>query len=129
MMRSALDFIGRLDFALIIVVLTALAGVIWLLDALFLRPARVARAARGDQVKEPIAVDYARSFFPVLLIVLVSGALIAAWATVMTGQVLYAETFAEGVKRRLARQNGDALARQHVLTSVLTKSAAPAVTW
>ena len=29
------------------------------------------RAARGETVREPVAVDYARSFFPVLLIVLI----------------------------------------------------------
>ena len=62
--------LANLDFALIIVVLTALAGVIWLFDSLFLRSGRVAKAARGEPVKEPVVVEYARSFFPILLIVL-----------------------------------------------------------
>ena len=55
----------------VLVGLTALAGIIWALDALFLARARVAAAAAGARVKEPIAVEYARSFFPVLLIVIV----------------------------------------------------------
>jgi signal peptidase I len=53
-----------LDFALILVVLTGVTGLIWLLDALLLKPRRTGP-------KEPILVEYARSFFPVLLLVLV----------------------------------------------------------
>jgi signal peptidase I len=59
------------DFALILVVLTAVSGVIWALDAAFFARARVTAAAGGKEVKEPIVVEYAKSFFPVLLLVLV----------------------------------------------------------
>ena len=55
-----------MDFALILVVLTGVTGLIWLLDTLLLKARR-----SGKSAKEPILVEYARSFFPVLLLVLV----------------------------------------------------------
>lgn len=63
----------NLDFALVLVVLTGISGVVWLLDALLLRQKRKDRAARAgaDAVNEPVLVEYARSLFPVLLVVLV----------------------------------------------------------
>jgi signal peptidase I len=107
MMRSVLDFLGGLDFALIIVALTALAGVIWAFDALVLRRARVAKAARGEQVKEPVAVEYAKSFFPVLLIVLVIRSFLfepfripsaSMEPTLMTGDFIFVNKFAYGLR-------------------------------
>jgi len=59
-----------LDFALILVVATFVTGLIWALDALVLKRFRIARAGDGAAVKEPILVEYAKSFFPVLLLVL-----------------------------------------------------------
>lgn len=53
-----------MDFALILVVLTAASGFVWALDAMLLRPRREVGA------REPVVVEYARSFFPVLLLVL-----------------------------------------------------------
>ena len=58
-----------IDFSLILVVVTAVSGAIWALDALLLRPRRP-ESAEGDKPHEPVFVEYARSFFPVLLIVL-----------------------------------------------------------
>lgn len=60
------------DFALILVVLTLLTGVIWAVDSLFLKRKRMDRlaAAGEDPAREPVAVEYARSLFPVLFIVL-----------------------------------------------------------
>jgi len=55
----------RFDFATILVALTFLTGLIWLLDSLFFAK------SRGQETKLPLAVDYAKSFFPVILIVLV----------------------------------------------------------
>lgn len=59
-----------MDFALILVVATTLCGLVWLADIVFLRPRRRARIASGKAANEPIIVEYARSFFPVLLLVL-----------------------------------------------------------
>ena len=60
----------NLNFPLILVAATAVTGLVWLVDALAFAPRRRA-AARGGEAGEPILVEYARSFFPVLLIVLV----------------------------------------------------------
>ena len=55
----------RLDFALLLVALTALTGLIWLVDRLLFARRRAERDG-----KVPVVVDYARSFFPVILLVL-----------------------------------------------------------
>lgn len=65
-----------MDFALILVVATAATGLIWGVDAVVFRPRRVATAGNGSamggvvQTGEPVLVEYARSFFPILLVVL-----------------------------------------------------------
>ena len=63
------------DFSLMLVVVGVVSGLIWALDqAFFARRRKVAAAAAGtppERVREPIAVEYARSFFPVILLVLV----------------------------------------------------------
>jgi signal peptidase I len=65
----------RLDFSAVLLAITVLTGVVWACDARLFRPRReaAARAAGRDpaQVPEPGTVDYARSFFPVALVVLV----------------------------------------------------------
>ncbi len=63
------------DFSLMLVIVGAISGVIWLLDQLLFARSRKQRAAAAgsppDRVREPIAVEYARSFFPVIVLVLV----------------------------------------------------------
>lgn len=64
----------RLDFSAVLLAIVAVTGLVWLIDVLFLRGqrAQAARAAglTATAVPEPGTVDYARSFFPVALIVL-----------------------------------------------------------
>ncbi|MFB9146262.1 signal peptidase I [Halomonas alkalicola] len=74
-----------MDFSLLLVVAVAITGLIWLLDLAWWRPARRRAAANAEAgttegldpvarekvLKEPWPVDYSRSFFPVLLVVLV----------------------------------------------------------
>lgn len=62
-----------MDFALIITMLTLASGVVWLLDKLVLRPRRRARLRAGDATSDAPSrpVEYATSFFPLLLLVLV----------------------------------------------------------
>ena len=64
----------RLDFSAVLLAITVITGVAWGIDALLLAPARAAaaRAAGKDPatIGEPGTVDYARSFFPVALVVL-----------------------------------------------------------
>ena len=63
------------DFSLMLVVVGAVSGAIWGLDRLFFagRRNRAAAAAGtpAERVREPVAVEYARSFFPVIVLVLV----------------------------------------------------------
>ena len=63
------------DFSLMLVLVGAASGIIWAMDqALFARRRKLAAAAAGTPaatVREPIAVEYARSFFPVIVLVLV----------------------------------------------------------
>ena len=63
------------DFAALLVLLTLISGLIWALDAWLLAPGRRAaakqeKAEQGSDVPVPVIVEYARSFFPVFLIVL-----------------------------------------------------------
>ena len=58
-----------MDFSRIFVLLLAVSGVILAADAMFFK-ARRQRGAEGAAVREPPLVYYARSFFPVVLIVL-----------------------------------------------------------
>lgn len=70
----------NIDFAALLVVLTAVSGLVWGLDALLLAPRRRAAVralgaepdpeAREVASRAPVLVDYARSFFPIFLIVL-----------------------------------------------------------
>ncbi len=65
----------RLDFSLVLVVVSAVGGVVWALDAWWLRRTRAAAAVGVGQppqaVPEPGVVDYARSMVPVVVLVLV----------------------------------------------------------
>lgn len=73
----------NLDFSLILVVLTSMAGAVWVLDALLLAPRRkkvllmaeskgsdIPASTQEDLLREPSWVEFARSVFPVLAIVL-----------------------------------------------------------
>jgi len=64
----------KLDFSLALVIIAVVTGLAWALDAALLsgQRAAAARAAGKDPsvVSEPGTVDYARSFFPVAVIVL-----------------------------------------------------------
>ncbi|WP_078084266.1 signal peptidase I [Microbulbifer mangrovi] len=60
-----------INFPLILLLLVVVTGVIWLFDVLFLARGRKALTAKGQQVQEPVVVEYAKSFFPVLAIVFV----------------------------------------------------------
>jgi signal peptidase I len=65
----------RLDFSLDLVIIISAAAVVWALDRFVLAPMRARAAAarqfKADQVALPVTVDYARSFLPVFLLVLV----------------------------------------------------------
>ena len=58
------------DFSFVLVAATAVTGLIWAADHWFFRSKRMAEAA-DEAAPEPVVVEYARSFFPIILIVLV----------------------------------------------------------
>lgn len=63
------------DFEALLVVLTLVAGLIWLLDVLLL--ARLRQQPSTSRTRpEPLAIEYAKAFFPVLFAVLILRALL-----------------------------------------------------
>lgn len=71
-----------IDFAFWLVVATAVTGLIVLLDW------QVLRARRGDNAAEPVLVEYSKSFFPVLALVLVLRSFLAEPFTIPSGSML-----------------------------------------
>jgi signal peptidase I len=61
----------KLDFALILTALSAFTGIVWLIDRLLFAGKRNLMVKDGEDVVEPVLVDYSRSLFPVLFLVLV----------------------------------------------------------
>lgn len=92
------------DFALLLVVLTAVAGALWLLDVVLLAPRRRRRAqviaamtalsdeereARTrDTLRESVPVEYGRSFFPVLLAILLFRSFVAEPFKIPSGSMM-----------------------------------------
>lgn len=63
-----------IDFPLILLLLVASSGVIWGVDRLMFAPKRRAKIEQGaplESVPEPVLVEYAGSFFPVLFAIFV----------------------------------------------------------
>lgn len=97
------------DFSLLLVLLTGLAGLIWLLDTLFLRRRRMDRAVQKEAQlpRDPVVVEYSKSLFPILLIVLLfrsflfepfkipSGSMIP---TLLIGDFIVVNKFAYGLR-------------------------------
>jgi signal peptidase I len=94
------------DFALILVLLTVLSGAIWGVDRWLFAPAR-RRLAIDGKGKEPTLVEYARSFFPVFLIVLLIRSFLAEpfripsssmMPTLLIGDFILVNKFSYGIR-------------------------------
>jgi signal peptidase I len=99
------------DFSFILVAATLLTGLIWAIDSLaFKRKRLAAAAARGvapDNVREPVVVEYARSFFPVILIVLLIRSFLfepfripsdSMMPTLLDGDFIFVNKFSYGLR-------------------------------
>ncbi|MDJ0652764.1 MAG: signal peptidase I [Xanthomonadales bacterium] len=101
------------DFAAILVILTAVTGGIWAVDSLLFAPRRRAALAGGgvvnadEPVKEPLLVEYSRSFFPVILIVLIIRSFLAEpfripsssmLPTLLVGDLILVNKFSYGIR-------------------------------
>ncbi|MEO5702652.1 MAG: signal peptidase I [Gammaproteobacteria bacterium] len=109
------------DFPTILVLAVVVTGVIWLIDAVFFAPRRHRAqagmlAAYGAEAnaealarlpKEPLLVEYARSFFPVILAVLVLRSFIvepfripsnSMMPTLLTGDFILVNKFNYGIR-------------------------------
>ena len=102
------------DFAALLVILTLLTGAIWGLDTLLFARRRVALAGgvqaapdKPPRVKDPVVVEYSRSFFPVILIVLLIRSFLAEpfripsssmVPTLLEGDLILVNKFAYGVR-------------------------------
>jgi signal peptidase I len=108
------------DFALILVIAALVTGLIWAVDVFFLAPQRQ-RRENGEEiaamdegaeqkaraVREPVLVEYSRSLFPVIVIVLVlrsflvepfripSGSMLP---TLLVGDFILVNKFAYGIR-------------------------------
>jgi signal peptidase I len=96
----------NLDFALILVLLTVISGGIWALDRWLFAPGRRRRATDGKG-KDPVLVEYARSFFPVFLVVLLIRSFLAEpfripsssmMPTLLIGDFILVNKFAYGIR-------------------------------
>lgn len=60
------------DFSFFLVLAALVTGLVWFVDARFFRPRRLAGSgSAAGGAPEPVVVEYARSFFPIILLVLV----------------------------------------------------------
>jgi signal peptidase I len=93
-----------LDFSALLVALAVLTGVIWGIDT-WLFAAK--RKSRGLEVKEPVLVEYSRSFFPVIFIVLLIRSFVAEpfripsdsmMPTLMDGDFILVSKFSYGIR-------------------------------
>lgn len=76
------------DFAVLLTVLTAVTGVIWALDRWWLGPPRRAALGRGVADRPGAIVDFGRSFFPVILLVLLLRSFLAEPFRIPSGSMI-----------------------------------------
>jgi signal peptidase I len=95
-----------------LVLLTLLSGLIWLLDKLFFARRRLAREGLVE-AGEPVVVDYAKAFFPVLAIVLILRSFVAEpfripsssmMPSLLIGDFILVNKFAYGLRLPITNQ-------------------------
>ncbi|HET7843589.1 MAG TPA: signal peptidase I [Xanthomonadales bacterium] len=93
-----------LDFAALLVALSLFTGVVWAIDHFAFRKKRL---ARDPDAKEPVLVEYCRSFFPVIFAVLLIRSFLAEpfripsdsmMPTLLDGDFILVNKFAYGIR-------------------------------
>ncbi|HHC71563.1 MAG TPA: signal peptidase I [Thiotrichales bacterium] len=94
-----------LDFPTILFFAALFTGGIWLIDARLLAPRR--RQEEGESGREPVLVEYARSLFPIILIVLLLRSFLvepfripsgSMMPTLLAGDFILVNKFAYGIR-------------------------------
>jgi len=76
------------DFAVILTLLTLVTGVVWALDKWWLAPRRGAALAPGAEDHPNSLIDFSRSFFPVILLVLLLRSFLAEPFRIPSGSMI-----------------------------------------
>ena len=91
-----------MDFAIILVVATGVAGLIWAGHSVWRRS-----RGQGEAGPEPVIVEYARSFFPILLVVLLIRSFLfepfripsaSMMPTLLTGDFIFVNKYTYGLR-------------------------------
>jgi signal peptidase I len=101
----------QIDFSALLVAISAVTGIVWGLDVWVLRARRQAAATAAGKdpatIPEPATVDYARSFFPVALAVLLLRSFVfepfripsdSMMPTLLDGDFILVDKFAYGLR-------------------------------
>jgi signal peptidase I len=98
------------DFPTFLVLASAITGGIWLIDSLFFAAKRRQQAGQDEEgavVKEPLLVEYSRSFFPVIFAVLILRSFLAEpfripsgsmMPTLLVGDFILVNKFSYGIR-------------------------------
>ena len=101
------------DFSFWLVVATVVSGLVWAVDTWYFRPRRLAGATAGALPDEPIVVEYARSFFPIILIVLLIRSFLfepfripsdSMMPTLLDGDFIFVNKFTYGLRLPVANK-------------------------
>jgi signal peptidase I len=96
------------DFSFVLVVAALVTGVVWGVYAFAVKPGRLKALAPGEMPPaEPVIVEYARSFFPIILVVLVVRSFVfepfripsdSMMPTLLDGDFIFVSKYSYGLK-------------------------------
>ncbi len=97
----------RFDFSTILFIAVVITGLIWLIDARVFKPKRLANAGEGETPSTPVIAEYSKSFFPIILIVLVLRSFLvepfkipsgSMMPTLLIGDLILVNKYAYGIR-------------------------------